>query len=86
MDLSVYLKQEHGRAARVARRAGLSASHLSQIANGVRPCPHNRAPALEAACDFIVRRWDLCRDDWHEVWPELKDHDDAPKRDPQVAA
>lgn len=78
MELSEYLKQERGRTARVAAKAGLSPAYLSQIANGVRPCPHNRAPALEKACDYLVRRWDLCKEDWHETWPDLIDTEGAP--------
>ena len=34
-----------------AESVGVAPAYLSQIANGVRPCPSNRAPAIEAACE-----------------------------------
>lgn len=79
MELAEYLKLERGRTARVAGKVGFSPAYLSQIAKGVRPCPHNRAPALEEACEYLVRRWDLCKDDWHETWPELVGTQGAPE-------
>ena len=64
--------------ARVAESIGIAPAYLSQIANDVRPCPPNRAPAIEQACEFKVRRWDLCKADWHETWPELIGTEGAP--------
>jgi len=82
MQLVEYLSAERGRTARVAAATSLSTSFLSQIANGVRPCPADTVPALEAICGFAVRRWDLRPNDWHRIWPELIGTEGAP----QVAA
>ena len=78
MTLAEYLKQERGRLAAVAERAGLSVAFLSQIANGVRGTPAERGADIERGCDFAVRRWDLRPDDWHRIWPELIGADGAP--------
>ena len=78
MALLEYLSEEHGRMARVARVAGVAPAFLSQIANGVRPCPAERGAALERACGHEVRRWDLRPDDWHRIWPELIGTEGAP--------
>jgi DNA-binding transcriptional regulator YdaS (Cro superfamily) len=79
MTLSEYLKQERGRMANVAVRAGLAPAFLSQIANAVRNAPAERAADIERACEFHVRRWDLRPDDWHRIWPELIGADGAPE-------
>ena len=79
MTLSEYLKQQRGRAAAVAVRAGVSEAFLSQIAAGTRNVPAERAAELEAACDGAVRRWDLRPDDWHRIWPELIGAEGAPE-------
>lgn len=76
--LRTYFGAERGRCARVARATGVSAAYLSQIADGVRPCPPAYAPAIEEACERQVLRWDLRPDDWHRIWPELIVVDGAP--------
>jgi DNA-binding transcriptional regulator YdaS (Cro superfamily) len=78
MTLSDYLKEERGRMSRVAIRAQLAPAFLSQIANGVRGAPADRAADIERACDGAVMRWDLRPDDWHRIWPELVGTDGAP--------
>ena len=78
MTLIEYLAQERGRMQRVSVRAGLSPAFMSQIANGVRPAPAERAAAIESACDGAVRRWHLRPDDWHRIWPELIGAEGAP--------
>ena len=78
MTLAEYLRLERGRTNTVATRAGLAPAFLSQIANGVRGTPAERAADIERACDFHVRRWDLRPDDWHRIWPELIGADGAP--------
>ena len=79
MELSKYLEAERGRQAKVAARAGIGTSFLSQLANGVRGVPAERCPAIEAATDGAVRRWDLRPDDWHRIWPELIGSPGAPE-------
>jgi DNA-binding transcriptional regulator YdaS (Cro superfamily) len=78
MTLTDYLKAERGRMAKVAVRSGLAPAFLSQIANGVRGAPADRAADIERACDGAVMRWDLRPDDWHRIWPELVGADGAP--------
>ena len=73
MELSEYLGAERGRCAAVARRAGLAPAFLSQIANGVRPCPADKAADIERACDYHVLRCNLRPHDWRRIWPELDD-------------
>jgi DNA-binding transcriptional regulator YdaS (Cro superfamily) len=70
MKLNEYLRAERGRTNRIAKAVGVSPEYLSQIASGRKLCPTKRAPAIEQACNFEVRRQDLC-DDWHVTWPEL---------------
>lgn len=84
MKLIEYLQVERGRAARVASAIKLAAAYVSQIANEVRPIPIDKVPAMEVACEFAVRRWDLRPNDWHLIWPELIGTDGAP--DPGVPA
>ena len=64
--------------ARVAEELGVAAAYLSQIANGVRPCPAERVVEIERACSHEVRRWELRPDDWHRIWPELIGAEGAP--------
>ncbi len=78
MTLAEYIRLERGRMAVVAARAGLAAAFVSQMVNGVRRVPAERAADIEAACEGAVRRWDLRPDDWHRIWPELIDAEGAP--------
>ena len=78
MKLDTYLKSERGRIARVAKAIGIAPAFLSQMGNGIRSCPIERAADLERACGFHVRRWDLFPTDWHRIWPELKGTEGAP--------
>ena len=86
MNLSAYLKEERGRAASVAASVGIAPGYLSQIANGARPAPAEKCPAIEQACGDMVRRWDLRPHDWHRIWPELIGTDGAPDVPVQPAA
>lgn len=78
MTLLEYLRGERGRMAAVAAAAGVAPAFLSQMANGVRGVPAERAVSIERACDCAVRRWDLRPDDWYLIWPELVGLDGAP--------
>ena len=78
MKLIEFLGAERGRAVVVAAATNLTAAFISQIANGVRPCPAERGAALERACNGEVRRWELRPDDWHRIWPELIGTEGAP--------
>lgn len=78
MDIAEYLGAERGRSAKVALLTGMTAAFVSQIATRARQCPAERGAALERACDFAVRRWDLRPLDWHRIWPELIGTEGAP--------
>lgn len=78
VNLAAYLSEERGRTGKVAARAGVSAAFVSQIANGGRGVPAERAADIERACDGLVRRWDLRPGDWHRIWPELIGAEGAP--------
>jgi DNA-binding transcriptional regulator YdaS (Cro superfamily) len=78
MQLSDYLKADRGRASLVAKRAGVAPAFISQIANGLRGVPAERAADIERACEMQVRRWHLRPDDWHRIWPELVGTEGAP--------
>jgi DNA-binding transcriptional regulator YdaS (Cro superfamily) len=78
MLLTDYLKAERGRVAIVAKQARLHPAFVSQLANGKRPVPADRAADLEEACGFHVRRWDMFPTTWHRIWPELVGTDGAP--------
>lgn len=79
VNLAAYLSEERGRTGKVAARAGVSAAFVSQIANGGRGVPAERAADIERACDGLVRRWDLRPGDWHRIWPELIGAPGAPE-------
>lgn len=78
MQLSIYLAEERGRAARLAEALSESPAFLSQIASGRRPCPATLAVDIERESGTAVRRWDLRPDDWHRIWPELIGREGAP--------
>lgn len=86
MTLTEFVRAEHGRLAQVAARSGLAPAFLSQIANGVRGVPAERAADIERACDGAVRRWDLRPVDWYRIWPELIGAEGAPDVPQQEAA
>ena len=39
---------------------------------------HLMAISVEVASAHVIRRWDVCPDDWHRIWPELIGSDGAP--------
>lgn len=43
-----------------------------------RPGPQ-RCVVIEEKSDQKVRRWDLRPDDWHLIWPELREAPGAPR-------
>lgn len=78
MKLAEFLNAQRGRTQAVAKAAGMAPAFLSQIANGVRPCPAEWGAELERQCEANVRRWELRPDDWHRIWPELIGSEGAP--------
>lgn len=78
MNLLTYIEAERGRAARLAKSMGKSASFVTQMAHGKRPVPALHAVAIERDTGGQVRRWDMRPEDWHLLWPNLIGTEGAP--------
>lgn len=61
----------------LARIVGVSAGAVSHWVRGYRPIPVERCAAIEVATGGKVTRRDLRPDDWHLIWPELKESSHA---------
>jgi len=83
MDLTPFLKnlsdQSDEVLAAFAERCETSIGHLRNIGYGYRPCAPALAVRIELESGHEIRRWDLRPNDWHLIWPELKDADGAPE-------
>lgn len=77
MKFAAYIKGQRGRLSRVAEQVSgavgrrVQPAYLSQVAGASKPVKVAYVPAIERATGFAVRRWDLCPDEWHLIWPEL---------------
>lgn len=78
MNLKTYIQAERGNATALAQALGIPASFLSQMASGDRAIAPERAARIEVLTEGKVRRWDLCPDKWHLIWPELVSVEGAP--------
>ena len=85
MELLEYFAEQRGRLSRVARAAGVPPGYLSQVAAGTKVLRPAYVPAVEAACELKVRRWNLRKDDWHQIWPDLIGTPGAPPVPPAAA-
>lgn len=79
MNLADYVDQAHGRQTELAKSLGCPPQLVWQWSRGARPVPVERAPAIEAATNGAVKRWDLRPNDWWLLWPELRKAKGAPK-------
>lgn len=70
----------------LAALAGINEQYLYQCLTGRGAMKPEEAVRVETATGRRLCRWHLRPNDWDRIWPELKDHGDAPKRDPQAAA
>jgi DNA-binding transcriptional regulator YdaS (Cro superfamily) len=61
-----------GGQAPLARLLGVSSPTVNQWVKGRRPVPIEHCPAIEAATQGAVRRWQLRANDWRRIWPELQ--------------
>ena len=61
----------------LARKVGVAPSVIYQWKTGVRRVPIIRCADIELATNGQVTRKDLRPDDWHLIWPELKEHANA---------
>ena len=65
--------ESKGGLAKFAASVGVSNSVAYQWHRGIRPVPTARAVEIERATDGAVTRKELRPNDWHLIWPELKD-------------
>ncbi len=77
MKLSDYLERP-GSARELARALGVSDVTVSHWRNDIKAPAAKRCAQIERMTNGAVRRWDLRPHDWHEHWPELVGHPDAP--------
>lgn len=72
---------EHaGGQAALAIAIGVKQQHVWNWLNrSGKPAPSEHCAAIEGATGGAVMRWALRPDDWHLIWPELKERKDAPK-------
>ena len=66
-----------GSASELARRLGVTPQAVCFWRDGLRRIPAEKCAAIEAATDGLVTRKDLRPDDWHLIWPELKEESHA---------
>jgi DNA-binding transcriptional regulator YdaS (Cro superfamily) len=78
MELKAYLAVR-GRTSTLAKQLDVSPAYLYQMATGRRPVQPELAPEIEKHTGLQVRRWDLRPDDWHRIWPELRNETGAPE-------
>lgn len=57
----------------LAKQLGVTAVTISDWASGKRPIPIKRCVEIEVLTNGQVTRQLLRPDDWHEIWPELRD-------------
>ena len=73
MDLKTFIEtSERGTATMLAEKINVSTSFLSQMASGAASISPARCVEIEQATCGIVSRRDIRPDDWHLIWPELK--------------
>lgn len=73
MDLRTFLNSApRGTSVAIAKAIGVSPVMVTQWANGDKPTPWVRCPAIELATDGQVTAEELCSD---VVWQRVKDRD-----------
>lgn len=72
MTLKEYLKERRGFARDFALEMGITPAAVSHWATGYRNVPVEYCARLEAATGGAVTRQSLRPNDWHLIWPELK--------------
>ena len=72
--------------AALADRVKVSDAYLYQCLTGRKAMNPEEAVRIERESDRAVMRWDLRRDDWHRIWPELIGQAGAPEVAAQAVA
>lgn len=62
----------------LAEKCQVDPAYLWQCLTGRRDMNPGRAREIEAMTRGELRRWHLCQKTWHQIWPELMRHKDAP--------
>lgn len=62
-----------GSASELARQLGVTPQAVCFWRDGLRKIPAEKCSAIEAVTGGLVTRRDLRPDDWHLIWPELKE-------------
>lgn len=73
VNLKTYFESERGAATKLAATLGISISYLSQLGSGKAPLSPERCVEIEEATAGAVTRKDLKPNDWHRIWPELRE-------------
>ena len=66
-----------GSASELARKVGVTPQAVCFWRDGLRKIPVEKCSAIERATGGLVTRRDLRPDDWHLIWPELKEAEHA---------
>lgn len=85
MELKLCLQTRRGAAVELGRLLGVPAAMVHQWAAGRRPVTARYVPRVVQFFDGAVREWELRPDDWHLIWPDLRDDPAAPSPLPIVA-
>lgn len=79
-EISIELRRQ------LAQAHGLDERYLYQCLTGRRQMDAATARSVEEASAGALRRWQLRRNDWHRIWPELVGADGAPAVPAEAAA
>jgi DNA-binding transcriptional regulator YdaS (Cro superfamily) len=71
MELSLWLKSERGRQARLARHLKVTDPVVAEWSTGARPVPMRHGLGIERFTDGQVSRRDLFGEECESIWPDL---------------
>ena len=71
MELSLWLKSERGRQARLARFLKVTDPVVAEWSSGSRPVPVRHGMGIERFTDGVVTRRDLFGSTCESIWPDL---------------
>lgn len=71
---------------RLAEMAGVVEPYLYQCLTGRREMGAEVAVRVEIGTAGEIRRWDVCQESWHRIWPELIGVEGAPQVPAKAAA
>lgn len=72
MNLSIYLSEQRGRKAALAKALDVPPSDITRWLTGARPVPTKYGAAIESATGGLVTRKELFPTEWRGIWPELE--------------